>query len=106
MFWILRFCAAGTAVTLSSLISRRLGPTAGGMVLAFPFVIGTGMVLTVGEGRGHLRELATGVLLGLGPLLLFVLTVVLLAPRLHPVMALVAGVGGWLVSAGVVQWLK
>ena len=106
MVWVLRFVAAGTAVTLSGMLSKSLGPRAAGMVLAFPFVIGTGLAFSIGSGREQFRSLTLGVLLGLGPLLLFALTVLLVARRLPSPAALVLGVGVWLVAAGAVQCLK
>jgi hypothetical protein len=105
MLWVARFLAAGSAVTIASMLSRRFGGSVGGMVLAFPFVIGTGLLFALLEGGEVFRETASGALRGLLPLCCFTLVVVVLS-RSHPVTALVAGFLSWLVVAAVLQWLS
>jgi uncharacterized membrane protein (GlpM family) len=106
MLWVARFVVAGTAVTLSALLSKRFGGAAGGMVLAFPFVIGTGLLFTILEGGDEFRATASGVLWGLLPLLCFAL-VVLAVSRTHSgTVALTAGILTWIAAAAAIHWLR
>ena len=106
MFWIARFLAAGVAVTVAGLLSRRFGPSLGGMVLAFPFVIGVGLIFASMDGKASFRETATGMMWGLLPLLCFGF-VVLAVSRQHTAEAsLLCGVLVWLATAAAVHWLR
>lgn len=106
MLWFARFLAAGSTVTIAALLSRRLGPATGGMVLAFPFVIGTGLLFALVEGREQFRSTALGVLWGLLPLLCFSL-VVLAVSRSHAgITALSWGAFAWVSVATAVYWLR
>ena len=106
MFWVARFCAAGSAVTLAALLARRFGENLGGMILAVPFVIGTGLLFAMADGKVAFRDTATGVLWGLLPLLSFSLAVLVVSRQHSTVTALLCGLLVWLAVAGVVFWLR
>jgi hypothetical protein len=106
VYWVVRFLAAGSAVTLAGVAASRFGAHVGGMLLTFPFIISTGLMFSIGAGRDHFAEVTSGVLWGLLPLALFA-AAVLLCVRIWPAQAALAvGVGVWLLAAGVLQWLK
>jgi uncharacterized membrane protein (GlpM family) len=103
MMWIARFIAAGSVVTAAGLIAARVGAGLGGLVLAFPFVIGTGLVFASMQSAEHFRAVTTGVLWGILPLAVFAATVALAAQRSSALAALALGVIAWLCVAMFIQ---
>lgn len=87
-------------MTLASLVAKNVSSTLGGMLLAFPFLISTGLLFAVPSGATHFRGVAFGVLLGILPLLAFALTVVVAASRVSPLAALALGIASWVALSG------
>lgn len=106
MQWIARFLAAGTAVTLSGLVASRVSAHVGGMILAFPFVIGTGLIFAMRAGDAQFSRVASGVLWGLVPLALFTVAVIGVVRVAPAPLALAVGAVVWVCTAGVLQWLR
>jgi uncharacterized membrane protein (GlpM family) len=102
MPWYLRFLIAGTVVCLASWIAKRASPTLAGMILAFPFLIGTALVFTISDGEKGFRAMAGGVLWGIVPLAFFCVSTVLIVKVLPPWAALSIGALVWIAVAGVV----
>jgi len=99
LFWLARLLLPGVAVVLATWVGQRLGATAGGILLAFPFVIGSGLVFAMARGSVTFQTTALGALRGLIPLALFLVTVAA-ASRWLPLPACLA-LGGvvWLGTA-------
>jgi uncharacterized membrane protein (GlpM family) len=76
------------------------------MVLAFPFVIGTGLVFAAAAGETDFRETTQGVLWGLLPLLVFALVVIFAARHAVPLVALALGSVAWIISAAFLHWWR
>jgi uncharacterized membrane protein (GlpM family) len=106
MYWVARFLAAGAAVTIAGAVANRFGAHVGGMLLAFPFVISTGLVFAMRDGREHFAEVTYGVLWGLGPLALFSIAALVGVRFWSAQAALAFGVCVWLIVAGVLWWLR
>ena len=106
MPWYLKFIAVGVAVTVAGVVAKRLGPFVGGMVLAFPFAIGSGLIFSAVEEGGDFRRTAVGALWGLVPLLVFLVVVVALAPRTNPANTLLVAVAAWVAVAVAVNSLR
>lgn len=102
MPWYVKFLVAGAAVTVAGLVAKRVGPAAAGMVLAFPFIIGSGLIFAAGDSAASMRQTALGALWGLVPLTAFLLTVVVASSHWPPTASLATGVAAWVVVAVVV----
>jgi uncharacterized membrane protein (GlpM family) len=103
---IVRFFAAGLAVSLSGLLAKRFGPAVGGMLLSFPFVIGSGLFLVAATEQGDFRETALGALWGLIPLGLCLIVTVVMSRFVSAYVALGLGVAVWVTVALLSQWLR
>jgi uncharacterized membrane protein (GlpM family) len=86
-------------VCLASWIAKRVSPTLAGMLLAFPFLIGTTLLFSLGAPERNFRLIVTGVLWGLIPLAGFCASI-LIGSRFFPVWASVGvGLATWVVLA-------
>lgn len=95
---LIELLIAPALVAVSTLVARRWGPRAGGVVSAFPAIVGPVLlILALGHGRAFAARAAEGTLLGLVSLAAFALLYGRLAARGHGWPA--AAAGGW-VAAG------
>lgn len=103
---IARFLAAGTAVLIAGIIAKKLGPFPAGLILAFPFVIGTGLIFAAIENDNSMRTVALGSLLGLIPLAAF-LTTILTTPQTWTTWTtLTLATLAWLTTAALIYYGK
>jgi len=94
---VIELTLAPALVAISTLVARRWGPRAGGVVSAFPAIVAPVLlILALGHGRVFAARAAEGTLLGLVSLAAFVLVYGRLA-REHGWPA--AAVAGWLAAA-------
>jgi hypothetical protein len=94
---LIELLLAPALVAVSTLVARRWGPRAGGVVSAFPAIVGPMLlILALGHGRGFAARAAEGTLLGLVSLAAFALVYGRLA-RGHGWAA--AALAGWLAAA-------
>jgi len=100
MPWYAKFIIAGIAVTIAGFAAKQFNATLGGMILAFPFVIGTGLIFARTDSMTAYVSTAQGALMGLVPLTVFLLCVVFLGDKIPTIASLAAGVVSWVVVAG------
>ena len=89
----------GLAVVLATFVGQRFGTIAGGMLLAFPFVIGSGLVFAMAEGQEKFTLTAWSALLGLIPLGCSLACVALVSKAAPLPAALVSGAAVWALVA-------
>ena len=95
---LIELLVAPALVAISTLVARRWGPRAGGVVSAFPAIVGPVLlILALGHGRAFAARAADGTLLGLVSLGAFALVYGRLATRGHGWPA--AAAAGWLAAA-------
>jgi F0F1-type ATP synthase assembly protein I len=94
---LIELIVAPALVAISTLVARRFGPRAGGVVSAFPAIVGPVLlILALGHGRVFAARAADGTLLGLVSLAAFALVYGRLA-RLRTWR--VCALAGWLAAA-------
>jgi hypothetical protein len=78
------------------MVSSRLGHLVGGLVLTFPFLIGSGFLFSFGSGEDAARAILTGAAIGMVALVAFIGAGLL---GLH------LGWGYWSLLVAVTAWL-
>lgn len=111
MLHVVRFLVAGFSVTLASLVATRFSGVIGGMLLAFPFLITTGLLFSLtssntSNASSTFSQMASGVLYGMIPLSVYAVVLVLSSTRLAPLLAISLGILAWATTALVVQVLR
>ena len=95
---LIELLVAPALVAISTLVARRWGPRAGGVVSAFPAIVGPVLlILALDHGRAFAARAADGTLLGLVSLAAFALAYGRLAARGHGCPA--AAAAGWVAAA-------
>jgi hypothetical protein len=100
----LKLLLAPGFIVATSLVSRRFGVTVAGIVAGLPAIAGPILlVLALDHGRGFARTAATGVLLGIVALVVFVLAFAWVAMRARWPWALAAGWGSFAAAVVVLR---
>src|SRR5262245_30842511 len=105
MLWLLKLTLAPLLVAVATLVARRWGPKAGGILVGFPLTTGPIFVfLAIDQGLDFAQRAVVGILLGLVGLAAFALAYALVSLRAGWFGALiVAAVLFFVVSVGVGQ---
>ncbi|HEY2386547.1 MAG TPA: DUF3147 family protein [Candidatus Binatia bacterium] len=102
--YALRFVFGGVVTTLTGLVAREWGPSAGGLFLAFPAILPASLTLVARhDTRRDATDDARGAVLGATALIVFA-AVVLALVRTPAWAALGAATAAWLASA-VALWM-
>lgn len=101
---LVRFAFGGGVAVATGLVAHRWGPGIGGLFLAFPAILPASLTL-VNEHDGRARALddARGARLGAIAMAAFAGTAWLLAPHMHPALALALAMLTWFAVA-VAGW--
>lgn len=102
--YVLRFVFGGAVTVVAGLIAKQLGPSYGGLYLAFPSILPASLTLLAShKGRDVAREDARGAAVGALGLALFGVVVWLTAERWAPPLTLAAAMFAW-TAASVLLW--
>jgi hypothetical protein len=102
---LVRFVFGGGVAVATGLVAHRWGPEIGGLFLAFPAILPASLTLVKEhDGRARALDDARGARLGVLALAAFAGTAWLLAPRIHPALALALAMLMWL-AVGVAGWM-
>jgi hypothetical protein len=103
MLWLLKLTLAPLLVAVATLVARRWGPKAGGILVGFPLTTGPiFLFLAIDQGLDFAQRAVVGILLGLVGLSAFALAYALVSLRTGWFGSLVvAAVGFFVVSVGV-----
>jgi len=97
--YALRFVFGGVVTTLTGLVARRWGPSAGGLFLAFPAILPASLTLVARhETRRDAADDARGAVLGAAALIVFAAVVLALVER-PAWLALGTATAAWLAVA-------
>jgi hypothetical protein len=98
---LIALVVAPSLVGAATLVARRFGPRAGGVVSAFPAIVGPVLlIVALAHGRSFAARAANGTLLGLVSLAAFALAYGVVAQRRGWVVSLAAG-WAWAALAGL-----
>jgi len=106
MVWLellLRAATAATIVVTASMLAERAGPLLGGLIVSLPVSAGPAYVmLAMRQDAPFIAASALGSLAGNAVTLVYILTIVLLAPRVRWPLVLVAALAVWVIAASLV----
>jgi len=105
--FLARFIAGGLLIAILPIVARKASPTLAGVVAMIPAVTLFGFIF-VGLEQGSLavKDAAVGALAGLGAVLAFLATVVLISTSGRGwTQALVLGLVSWLGVAGAIAYM-
>ncbi len=96
----IRFAFGATMSTVAAVTATVAGPRFGGIFLAFPAILPATLTLIERQEREQkAKDVDVGAILGAAALIPFAWLSWLLIPRIGSILALLAAIGGWLVSA-------
>jgi uncharacterized membrane protein (GlpM family) len=106
MVWLellLRAATAATIVVTASMLAERAGPLLGGLIVSLPVSAGPAYVmLALRQDAPFIAASALGSLAGNAVTLVYILTIVLLAPRLRWPLVLAVALAVWVIAASLV----
>jgi uncharacterized membrane protein (GlpM family) len=101
----IRFVFGGLVTVLAGLVGKAMGPSFGGLFLAFPSILPASLTLLASHrGRDQARADARGASVGSLGMLAFAAMVVFTARRFAPALVLSVALAAWLVTS-VALWL-
>lgn len=103
--YAIRFVFGGAVTVVAGLVGKAMGPSIGGLFLAFPSILPASLTLLASHrGRDQARADARGASVGSLGLLAFAGIVVFTARRFPPALVLSVALAAWLVTS-VALWL-
>lgn len=96
----IRFGFGASIAVVAAAATMRFGPRVGGLFLAFPAILPASLTLIERtDGGSHARHDAHGAAFGSLGMMAFALTVLLMATKAAPPLALAAATGSWLMAS-------
>src|SRR5437762_13155231 len=103
--WVIRFAFGGIITVITGIISKKYGPTFGGLFLAFPAILpASATLLQQHDGQKAAGVDSAGAVMGAVGLMAFGAIVWLLGARLSPWLVLPIALVAWFVVSAGLWW--